>query len=76
MKVLMLLAAYGRSYQTAKEAIDDWYAGKDFQIIDGPYCSIRDSQRMLQEQLSHVQIVDAETIETLAVIFLGTLTDD
>lgn len=76
MKVLMVLAAYGRSYKTAKEAIDDWYYGKDFLILEGPYCSIRDVKLMLNNDFTHVQIIDSETIETLAVIYLGTLTDD
>lgn len=76
MKVLMVLAAYGRSYATAQEAVSDWFAGKDFQILEGPYCSSRDTAVILENGFTHVQIIDAETIETLAVLFLGTLTDD
>ena len=40
--VVYLEAAYGRSYATAEAAISAWKKGKDFKIINGPYCSIRD----------------------------------
>ena len=36
--ILYLTGAYGRE---ATEA--DWDNGKDFKIVSGPYCSIRDS---------------------------------
>ena len=37
--ILYLTGAYGR------EAIEsDWLQGKDFKIVSGPYCSIRDSE--------------------------------
>jgi hypothetical protein len=39
---LMLLPAYGRKYSTKESAVYDWKAGKDFKIVNGPYCSIRD----------------------------------
>ncbi len=36
--MLCLTGAYGR------EALEsDWLQGKDFKIVSGPYCSIRDS---------------------------------
>lgn len=76
MKVLMVLAAYGRSYKTGKEACEDWWAEKDFMILEGPYCSIRDTKQLLANGYTHIQFIDAETIEILAVLFLGTLTDD
>ena len=37
--ILYLTGAYGRE---ATEA--DWDNGKDFKIVSGPYCSIRDSE--------------------------------
>lgn len=40
---LVVTAAYGRSYNTEKEALTDWNEGKDFKIVDGPYMSKRDS---------------------------------
>ena len=36
--MVCLTGAYGRE---ATES--DWLQGKDFQIVSGPYCSIRDS---------------------------------
>jgi hypothetical protein len=41
-ETIYLLPAYGRNYKTANQALKDWYGGKDFQIYNGPYCSIRD----------------------------------
>lgn len=38
----ILTGAYGRKYDTPEAAMKDWQDGKDFRIIDGPYCSIRD----------------------------------
>ena len=34
--------AYGRKYVTIDAANKDWQSGKDFKILSGPYCSIRD----------------------------------
>ncbi len=42
LKEMTLTAAYGRTYADKESAMRDWYAGKDFKIVDGPYCSIRD----------------------------------
>ena len=39
---LILKGAYGRHYATKEQALTDWKAGKDFKIVGGPYCSIRD----------------------------------
>lgn len=39
---LTLLGAYGRIYTTKETALSDWNKGKDFKILNGPYCSIRD----------------------------------
>ena len=39
---LALVPAYGRKYTSALAAEADWLAGKDFKILDGPYCSVRD----------------------------------
>ena len=37
--ILYLTGAYGR-----EAAESDWDNGKDFKIVSGPYCSIRDSE--------------------------------
>lgn len=39
--ILYLTGAYGRE---ATES--DWNAGLDFQIVSGPYCSIRDCEEI------------------------------
>jgi len=46
---IVLRAAYGRSYQTREQALDAWVTGKDFKIFGGPYCSIRDYAKLLEE---------------------------
>lgn len=43
---LILLPAYGRNYQSPEACKADWEAGKDFLIMDGPYCSVRDAKAM------------------------------
>jgi hypothetical protein len=41
-----LIPAYGRVYLTPEDAVRDWMAGRDFKIINGPYCSVRDSTNL------------------------------
>lgn len=45
---MFLVAAYGRSYKTKQQALEAWHSGKDFQIVNGPYCSIRDIEQMYE----------------------------
>lgn len=45
---LILLPAYGRSYENQVACLQDWEGGKDFKILDGPYCSVRDEGIMQQ----------------------------
>lgn len=42
MTEITLVPAYGRQYLNSAAALQDWKAGKDFKILGGPYCSIRD----------------------------------
>ena len=43
----ILYPAYGRSYESWLKAYTDWHHGLDFRLgFDGPYCSIRDIDRM------------------------------
>ena len=44
--MITLKGAYGRKYKTQESALLDWIGGKDFQIVNGPYCSIRDMDLM------------------------------
>lgn len=39
---ITLIPAYGRKYKTKGDLLDDWYAGKDFKVLCGPYTSIKD----------------------------------
>ena len=43
---ITLLPAYGRKYESKESALKDWNAGKDFKILGGPYCSIRDIKHL------------------------------
>jgi hypothetical protein len=51
-KELTLIGAYGREATLA-----DWKAGKDFQIVNGPYCSIRDLKRMKADGYTDVTLL-------------------
>lgn len=48
--VLPLRGAYGRQTLLA-----DWNAGKDFQIVNGPYCSIRDLETIKADGYKFIQ---------------------
>ncbi len=39
---LVLIPAYGRNYNSDEAVKNDWNNGKDFKILNGPYCSIDD----------------------------------
>lgn len=43
---LYLIGAYGRQCLDIQETKQQWEAGKDFKIDGGPYCSIRDIEKM------------------------------
>ena len=51
-KELYLLGAYGR-----EATLEDWKAGKDFTIYEGPYCSIRDTKRMKADGYTDVTLL-------------------
>ena len=54
---IVLLPAYGRTYETPAEIRKDWEAGKDFKVHGlGCYCSIRDLSE-LRKGASTVYIV-------------------
>ena len=42
MSTLFIRPAYGKQYHSQQQALNDWNAGKDFKIINGPYLSNRD----------------------------------
>ena len=47
----VLLPAYGRQYEFLYEVEKDLIDGKDFKLMQGPYCSIRDFSSMLSESV-------------------------
>jgi hypothetical protein len=51
---ITLIGAYGRTYAETSKAALDWQAGKDFKIVNGPYCSIRD--------ISHLKRLNDEVV--------------
>lgn len=52
---IFLVAAYGRTYKTREQVLDAWRSGRDFKIVDGPYCSVRDYE-LLTQDFSNVYI--------------------
>lgn len=46
MKMLFIIPAYGRRYETEEALRKDWEDGKDFKILNGPYLSIRDQDQI------------------------------
>lgn len=49
---VFLLPAYGRKYTSRQQALKAWQDGKDFQIYNGPYCSIRDIDALRQMSIA------------------------
>lgn len=43
---------------TRQTILDDWNNGKDFKVVDGPYCSIRDLH-YIRENFNRAYIVYA-----------------
>lgn len=62
---IFIMPAYGKTYPSIKEATEAWLQGKDFKIYKGPYCSIRDIERLKQTQPSGIYLVYNNTAVTL-----------
>jgi hypothetical protein len=45
-KPLVVMPAYGRTYKSREEVIEAWKSGKDFKVVNGPYCSVRDVAKL------------------------------
>ena len=60
---MLLIPAYGRTYDTMAQARDDWADGKDFLIIKGPYkggyCSVRDYAMLKNNTYILWNLIDA-----------------
>lgn len=57
---MILMGAYGRTYANKESAMRDWYAGKDFKIVDGPYCSIRDLEALASYGMDIVLMLEGK----------------
>ena len=55
--MILIVGAYGRKYDTLDAAKIDWEAGKDFRIVRGPYCSIRDTEMF--KSMGHAVVLRA-----------------
>lgn len=60
MKTLVALPAYNRSYPATNagsdKCADDWEAGLDFKIFNGPYFSIRDIKTLKNEGYGLIKV--------------------
>jgi hypothetical protein len=68
--VLVVHGAYGRDYDAWEPCLKDWEAGKDFRLLGGPYCSVRDVPRMQAEGVKMLYFVTGRA-EHLGHIQLG-----
>jgi hypothetical protein len=69
VNTLHIVGAYGR-----EATVKDWSEGKDFKIVGGPYCSIRDLNRMFAYGFRWVVILNRRR-ETIKVIDLAANND-
>ena len=68
--MILIVGAYGRKYQSLDEAKADWEAGKDFRIVRGPYCSIRDTE--LFKSMGHAVVLkDGINFELSEIVIKG-----
>lgn len=63
-EVLVLRGAYGRQATQA-----DWEAGKDFKIVNGPYCSKRDVQLMKAWGWSKVRLIRFDVFRNIVTVY-------
>jgi hypothetical protein len=54
---LVCIPAYGRRFNSHDEAHIAWKEGRDFKIVDGPYFSCRDIDRLVNGGYVNVAIV-------------------
>ena len=46
---IVLVPAYGKTCNTHEEVQEAWDTGRDFRILNGPYCSIRGKTRLQKD---------------------------
>jgi len=74
---IILIPAYGRKYNTKQEMLNDWNSGKDFHIVQGAYCSVRDITNMMRD-FNFIEIVwidDSGTKPDMHILFDGDIYD-
>ena len=70
-KTLVLIQAYGRALNMDKEKVEkDWKEGKDFKLMHGPYCSIRDVDSIRRDGYDEIVVVGMRN-EKLLTVKLG-----
>ena len=55
-KLLFASGAYGREYSDLADVLIDWFDGKDFQVISGPYFSCRDADVLRNDGYKYVKV--------------------
>lgn len=60
-----LVPAYGKNYASREKALEDWNAGRDFKIQNGPYCSKRDIDKLKSNASSVIIKIDWATVIVL-----------
>lgn len=60
--MIRLIGAYGR-----ETSLVDFFNGKDFLIHNGPYCSVRDLERMKKDGICNVEFL--KTDYTFVAVF-------
>lgn len=68
--MIVLKPAYGRKYKTIEEAEQDWNDGKDFRILCGPYCSIRDTD--LLKHMGHAVVLTTGDLKINKIVIKGS----
>jgi hypothetical protein len=56
MNTLHAVPAYGRSYETDRDLVDDWTDEKDFKVEGGSYFSIRDYKMLVERGYDNIAI--------------------
>ena len=54
--ICTLIGAYGRQDKNEESAKADWEAGKDFRVVNGSYCSVRDKETFREHGVTEIQI--------------------
>jgi hypothetical protein len=62
--------AYGRTYACQADAMYDWESEKDFKLLEGPYFSKRDFEKMCEDAKYEIIIGSYEYV--VEVIFYST----